>query len=484
MDGLTFDTSSIFKDGVKTDDCYYNLEVKQLRAYDTDYYVVTVPYQIDGEIVEPYSDYKISGSHPTPLEYAQQNFTTVTINGSAALQNTSGTFLWGKGNYFSKGVCIHEGDVPTTETLATNSAKYVSINQDRTMSTFDIYSTKEQLQQSGAYTTAIAYYMLIENGQKCDLSNVTINEGATLQERFPFMVIGVTANKDLKFIACDGRTSANYGMLATEMQEICLQENLITAASLDGGGSTSLTYKGSKLNRNIDERGTSDRSISCKLNIKKENAIANKYFTEAVSQIGIEKQRTIQQIMPMIWDCSFVINTQDSILELARELPVNGVALRRFSGDTPVDLPGNGYVPSYNFIHNANSSVGKTSCVISTTYSGSELAINTYENNKWYGWNIYRPDTITRISSPQFLTNILNAQTGNYTYYCVTSDTSWLPDADFKYCIIEAKVIEASNPEDSIVKLEATQYNGARKAIKMHQNKKWYNWRIYNPDPI
>lgn len=93
MDGLTFDTSSIFKDGVKTDDCYYNLEVKQLRAYDTDYYVVTVPYQIDGEIVEPYSDWNISGSHPTPLEYAQQNFTTVTINGSAALQNTSGTFL-------------------------------------------------------------------------------------------------------------------------------------------------------------------------------------------------------------------------------------------------------------------------------------------------------------------------------------------------------------------------------------------------------
>lgn len=64
------------------------------------------------------------------------------------------------------------------------------------------------------------------------------------------------------------------------------------------GGSTSTTYKGYKLNINVDENNTKDRRIAWTLNVKK--IIVDKQKADIYSFIGEMKQLYNSQIMPLI----------------------------------------------------------------------------------------------------------------------------------------------------------------------------------------
>lgn len=468
------------------DDCYYDLPIKTGRVKNSDYYVVTIPRYIDGEYIELYQD--ITGGHPTPLEYAQLNHTTLTINGSTALQikqaDHHGDFIGG--NYFSRGVLVRENFVDPGVELETNHAVYVSINQDRSTTEFDIYATAEELVEGGAYTTFIAYYPLIKNGQKFDLSDVTINEGASINDLFPFMVCGLTEDKRIKFIAVDGRTPQSYGLLATDVQDICLEEGLVNAWAMDGGGSASMVYKGAKLNRNHDGNGTQDRTISGKLCVKKERPLSNTAIADVVSQIGIEKQRIIQQIIPAVNKIGMAPNTQSNILEIAETMPY-GTAMYRYSGGSADWLPTVEYVPALFIIHNAASGRGKVSYVTAIPLAGNSIAVNVYENQHWHGWNIIYANSPRIINEGGNLLEIARTlPLGTFFRRHSGEYAEWLPDNSFVYGLF--KIHNAASSFGMVSYVEAINFNGTKRAVDVcnvdgQGDPHWSGWNVFSADP-
>lgn len=277
---------------------YDNVTYRKYRVHSTDAYVVEIPVSdSDGNVIEPYMAMNSSSTGITPAIYAQENGTTFTCNGVLNLLKTDGT-TWQVPNVISRGEVIYASDF--TGTPKANSAGYLSINQDRSYKEYGISTTADAMLADGAYTVFDYYYPLVKNGSIYDLSGVTANEDGRVTEDNPQLAIGIKADNTIVMWACDGRTDINPGMTSQEVAQEMLELGCINAWMLDGGGSTSFNWQASKMNRNIDDRGTTDRMIRFTFNIKKDEE--NLIETAVFAKIGQQKQATIQQIIPFIND--------------------------------------------------------------------------------------------------------------------------------------------------------------------------------------
>ena len=263
------------------------------RINGTTCYFVTIPVtDSGGEIISPYLAYS---ANLTPMQYAQKNHTTFTCNGNVVCMQ-GGEYV--RGHVISRGRSVYNA----TLTDVANTFVYVSINADRTISEFTVNGTTQaDMLSQGAYNVFCAYYKLVENGSAVDNSATVNNEGDNVSTTsFPYLAMGVLSDNTLIFMATDGRTYTDAGLTSVQAAQIMIDKGCVDAWALDGGGSTSLNYRGEKLNRNIDGNGTDDRLIRITLNIGRDNA--DNAITEAISQIGEAKQRTIRQIIPYIND--------------------------------------------------------------------------------------------------------------------------------------------------------------------------------------
>ena len=274
-------------------ECYYDeITATFARAYDSDEYYVTVPPMTqDGNVISFYVDVDTALS---PMAYAQENGTNVTINCGMALLTTGGEYT--QGNIISNGEVLNHNDIDPSE-IVPNSVGYLSIGLNRTVKSYPIGTTLAELQSDGVTNCFTYYYPLIINGTTQNFNNITANESGVVLNRHPRMAIGVKSDNTIILYSCDGRSSLNKGMPSNAVASILSSLGCNNAWMLDGGGSTSLTYRGEKLNRNDDGDGTVDRLITVKLNVKKSSALPS--ITDIYGQIGAEKQRTIKQIMPL-----------------------------------------------------------------------------------------------------------------------------------------------------------------------------------------
>lgn len=282
-------TNAKLADGIE--DCWADeITVSTYRTLDTDCYVMTIPAtDSGGAYISPYVTFD---SVETPAEYARNHGTTATINGAANMQKTDDT--WQVPYVYSRGIKIYGTE--WTGTPKPNDARIISISADRTVTDFPITATQAQLEAGGVYTTLQAYCRLVTNGAALDLTDVTGNEEDWTTRKSPCLAIGVKSDKTLIIFCCDGRTPINAGLTAAEVADEMITLGCDKAYMLDGGGSASLNYKCSKINRNIDGNGTVDRMIRFKFNVKKEGV--NDFPAPSFAKAGIEKQRTIEQIIP------------------------------------------------------------------------------------------------------------------------------------------------------------------------------------------
>ncbi|WP_298535680.1 phosphodiester glycosidase family protein [uncultured Methanobrevibacter sp.] len=273
---------------------YKNIVYETYRTKDTDCYVITIPYKDeDGNVINPYMAYSET---ETPAEYARNHGTTFTSNGAANMLKTDGT--WQVPITFSRGEKIYGTE--WTGTPVPNDARIVSFNQDRTITEFPVDAKLSDLVSGGAYNTVSVYYKLVENSAVLDLSEVVVNEDGRVTDKNPNLAVGVKSDKTIVFFVCDGRTNINKGLDSIETAEQMVSFGCTDAWMMDGGGSASVNYKGSKLNRNIDGDGTIDRKIRFTFNVKKD--VSNDVATEAFGKIGEEKQNIIKQIIPLTKD--------------------------------------------------------------------------------------------------------------------------------------------------------------------------------------
>ena len=270
-------TKALFDDG------YYSLAygegtfISKIDNLPSKWYSVTVPkLDENGDIIPILADY--SETYDSPNKYASNMHTTLTANAGMGLSN--GQL---QGAVIKDGVIVRESDYINPPSYLV----YVGFDADRNAHEYPVNTSAETMLNDGIKNACIAYYRLIRDGEKCDYESY--NLAPTNYERNPRMCIFVRSNGVVGFIAVDGRSDVSYGVTPDEMADLALSRNAYNAWMLDGGGSTSLNYKGTKINANIDGNGTADRKIKVTWNIPRH--FENLATQKAYDYIGVQRNK-------------------------------------------------------------------------------------------------------------------------------------------------------------------------------------------------
>ena len=269
-----------------TNDYYDEITYTTERYYDTDCYFTTVPLNDShGDQIDVHVK---TNNGKTPTEYARANYTTLTTNATLTKRQSNNTYK--DTIVIGDGVVLHEYD---GEPITEDYYYYVGIKADRSVTDYQVINTTSaDMIADGVKQAFMAFFRIVKDGSEVEQ---TIDVATA---RNPRQCLGVKANGDLIFLTCDGRTSADAGLTASECATLLINKGCTNAWNLDGGGSASTTIRGSKLNENIDGDGTKDRMLNYSLNISKPTV--NEAIAKAFSKIGEEKQNLIKQLVPYI----------------------------------------------------------------------------------------------------------------------------------------------------------------------------------------
>lgn len=271
------------KDNTGDNNYYDEITVTNGRANNADYYIASVPLNDNnGDLIPCYVN-EDSTETTTPLTYAGGAVTTVTINAGMGRLNSENVYK--QGVVVANGVVVHEDlcDIPAPERYS-----YLGIKGDRTVANYPSYTTGAEMVADGVENAFLTFGQIVTNGV------ITIDEYYDQTKVEPWVAMGVKLDGTFVIMASDGRSDRNKGMTYLEMASFMLGLGCVNAWRVDGGGSSSLVYKGSKQNRNIDQNGTVDRAIYVTLNFKKETV--NKQLGNVYAFIGKERQLLNQQL--------------------------------------------------------------------------------------------------------------------------------------------------------------------------------------------
>lgn len=236
-----------------------------------------------------------SGEKLTPTEYARKHHTTLTVNGSSSININKD---YPEGNIIANGKILNTFTPPEDANIPSNFG-YIGFKKDRSIQEYPFSTTAQQMLDDGVVYSWVYYWPLIKDGKVVDDSSFVGNEGRVkVTAKDPRIGLGIKADGTLLIAACDGRSLHQIGLTSSEFAQEMLKHGCVNAWHLDGGGSTSLTYKGLKLNRNIDGNGAADRAIPFTFNIKKPGADTG--IADAFSQAGLAKQDAVRQLAPEI----------------------------------------------------------------------------------------------------------------------------------------------------------------------------------------
>ena len=271
------------KDNTQDGNYYSEITITKGRANDTDYRYATIPLNdTDGNLIPCYVNEDNTETY-SPLNYADKEFTTITMN--AGLGRLDSNDQWKQGAVIANGVALH-GDL--CDIAPTSKYGYIGIKADRTVLSFPATTTTDQMLAAGVQNAFLCWGTIVTSGA------VDIDAEVDPTQINPWMHLGVKADGTIIIFSSDGRTDHDPGMTLLESANLMVSLGCATVFRIDAGGSSSLVYKGSKQNRNIDNKGTTERGIWVTLNFKK--TTTNKQLAEAFSFIGKERQLMNRQI--------------------------------------------------------------------------------------------------------------------------------------------------------------------------------------------
>lgn len=250
---------------------------------DTTYYLATVPMtDSDGHQIDIYAGFD---NNTSPLTYAQENLTTLTTN-------TSLDLVAGKPAVISNGEIVRES---TFDSIASSYpfVVYVGFDANRVPHEYPITTTPSVMINDGILNAAAAYYRLVQDGEALDVSNIGL-PSSNLKTN-PRMAMFTKSDGSICFLACDGRDSIDEGLTPSELANLMIDLGAVQGWNMDGGGSASMVTCGSKINRNVDDNGITDRGIKVTWNVG--SKYSNPATQQAIVKVGVEKQRLIRQIL-------------------------------------------------------------------------------------------------------------------------------------------------------------------------------------------
>ena len=417
---------------INADGSNYYDEIKQTtkRINDTDVYFVDIPkLDKNGQPITPYiaqngadryfdaatkeGGYHDSptGRNETPTEYARSEHTTLTVNGSASVMVADNTYV--NGNIIGNGKILNTWlNQPDTVHVPANFV-YVGIMKDRSLREFPFGTSAQQMLDAGVQNSWLSYWRLIRDGSIVDNSMSKSNEGHTrVKDLNPHLGLGIKEDGTLVIAACDGRTDTNLGLTSDDFAEAMKDYGCVNAWHMDGGGSTSVTLRGSKINRNIDGDGTRDRAIPYTFNVKKPGAGGG--TANAYSQTGEVQQRVLRQVMPDIhhlnthtikWFGQFSFKSDDELeswlnnglpqlinwIDYPEGAAISGIIATQYNNSAPGLQIGTTNNVNWYFKYEATGSHRYGQLIMQPIgYPGQTVIRNYWVTNwtKWYGLGV------------------------------------------------------------------------------------------------
>jgi exopolysaccharide biosynthesis protein len=186
------------------------------------------------------------------------------IADTSDLADANGAVFAINGDYFgarSDGIIIRNGEIYRDEPVRTGLALY----KDGHMEVFDETQTSaEELLAQGVWDTYSFGPALLVDGEIPDnvsYYEVEQNPQHPVQGRNPRTGIGLIDNNHFVFIVVDGRDSGySEGVTTEEFAQIFKGLGCTTAYNLDGGGSSTMYFKGEVVNSPASKGGQRDIS--------------------------------------------------------------------------------------------------------------------------------------------------------------------------------------------------------------------------------
>ncbi|WP_178020093.1 phosphodiester glycosidase family protein [uncultured Paenibacillus sp.] len=212
------------------------------------------------------ADVQMKDSTALQSAFAENSFGRNITQATSEIAESHGAVFAVNGDYYGfreDGVIIRNGTLYRDEPARTGLALF----QDGTMEAYDEQEvTSESLLERGVTQTLSFGPALIQGGQvNTDLDSVKIDTNfgnRSIQGANPRTGIGLIAPNHYVFVVVDGRKEGySQGMTLTELAQVFEDLGCTEAYNLDGGGSSTMYFKGRVVNNPQGkgrERGVSD----------------------------------------------------------------------------------------------------------------------------------------------------------------------------------------------------------------------------------
>lgn len=222
------------------------ISVSKVRAYDTDIYV---------------ADIQVSSAEYLKTALAQGSFGRNLKDTTSNMAEEAGAVLAINGDYYGfrdDGYVLRNG-VLYRDTASTGTDALV-VYGDGTMAAVSQDTTSAaQLEESGAWQVLSFGPVLVSDGSLAVTAGDEVDQSMGSNPR---TAIGMVSPLHYVVVVSDGRTDGNAGLSLYQLAQVFVDNGAVFAYNLDGGGSTTLYFKGEVLNSPTSGNRSGERSVS------------------------------------------------------------------------------------------------------------------------------------------------------------------------------------------------------------------------------
>ena len=211
------------------------------------------------------ADVKLSDSSYLKTALAYDSFGTNVTETTSSMATNNNAILAVNGDYYGadrSGYVIKNGVIYRNTVRSDSNYPDLAVYKDGSFKIiYETDVTAEQLLADGVVNLFAFGPSLIENG------NITVDQNTEVRQAMtknPRTAIGIVDSNHYILVVSDGRTSESEGLSLYELAEVMKEYGATTAYNLDGGGSSTMYFNGSIINKpttnghNISEREVSD----------------------------------------------------------------------------------------------------------------------------------------------------------------------------------------------------------------------------------
>ena len=211
------------------------------------------------------ADVKLSNSNYLKTALAYDSFGTNVTETTSSMASNNNAILAVNGDYYGadrSGYVIKNGVIYRNTVRSDSNYPDLAVYKDGSFKIiYETDVTAEQLLADGVVNLFAFGPSLIENDSITVDQNTEVRQAMT---KNPRTAIGIVDSNHYILVVSDGRTSESEGLSLYELAEVMKEYGATTAYNLDGGGSSTMYFNGSIINKpttnghNISEREVSD----------------------------------------------------------------------------------------------------------------------------------------------------------------------------------------------------------------------------------